>query len=109
MVSIDLLQSWRQWASGDPPYLLDLDRPHFDRPRSQSAIAPFRDWRSAYTDSSFEAPGDTKVHLSLVPKPFCGDVANATIYLLLLNPGLGPWDYYGEMEVAEYRQACWRI
>jgi hypothetical protein len=37
--------------------------------------------------------------------PFFGDVRHASIYVLLLNPGLGPSDYYGEYEVPEYRAA----
>ena len=28
--------------------------------------------------------------------PFVGDLQSADVFLVLLNPGLGPLDYYGE-------------
>jgi hypothetical protein len=37
--------------------------------------------------------------------PFVGDLLRASIYVLLLNPGVGPHDYFGEYEVPAYRNA----
>jgi len=62
-------------------------------------------WQEAFRAPDFCAPGDNKLHLSLLPQPFIGDVKNASIYILELNPGLGPSDYYGESEVPEYHDA----
>jgi hypothetical protein len=41
----------------------------------------------------------------LLPQPFIGDLRLASIYVLSLNPGLQPSDYYGEYAVPEYRNA----
>ncbi len=62
-------------------------------------------WRETIQAPDFCAPGDKRLHLGLLPQPFFGDVRNASIYVLLLNPGLGPSDYYGEYEVPKYRAA----
>jgi hypothetical protein len=37
--------------------------------------------------------------------PFLGDVRRASVYVLLLNPGLGPHDYYAEYEVPTFKAA----
>jgi hypothetical protein len=68
-------------------------------------VVTYRSWREASGAADFCAPGDSRLHLGLLPQPFLGDVRRATIYTLLLNPGLGPDDYYGEYEVPEYRAA----
>ncbi len=37
-----------------------------------------------------------RLHLSLIPQPFCGNVYSARVVILALNPGLNPLDYFGE-------------
>lgn len=74
-------------------------------PRSQRATVVSADWTTAIARDDYCAPGDTRLHLGLLPEPFCGDVRTATIYVLLLNPGLGPTDYYGELQVPAFRAA----
>lgn len=49
---------------------------------------------------------DNRLHLSLLPQPFFGDVARARVVILTLNPGLHPIDYYAEFCVREYKQAA---
>jgi len=41
--------------------------------------------------------------LDLLPIPFVGNLEAASIFLLLLNPGFGPHDYFGEYMVSEFR------
>ena len=43
------------------------------------------------------------IHFSLLPQPFIGDVLNAEIYILTLNPGFGCGDYE-----ANYREPGFR-
>lgn len=52
----------------------------------------------------FGAFDDHQFHLSLLPVPYAGDLANADIFVLLLNPGLSFTDYYGEWQVPEFRK-----
>ncbi len=51
----------------------------------------------------FNAVRDRHFHLSLVPVPFAGALAEAEVFILALNPGLSPIDYYGEYRVSDFR------
>lgn len=51
----------------------------------------FNDYISNYIDN----PQDTKFHSYLWPSPYCGDLRNAKIFILSLNPGFD-CDYYYE-------------
>lgn len=102
---MELLTEWNAWRPGAPPHVLDADRPLLSSDRSAQAIELRSSWREAYSADDFAAPGDKSLHLGLLPTPFFGDLRRATIFLLLLNPGLGPHDYYGEHEVPEFRKA----
>jgi len=101
----DLLSAWEHWTPPDqPPLLLDADWPYFESARSRRAMATIADWNSLISAEDFGEPGERELHLSLIPQPFSGDLKRASVYLLLLNPGLGAWDYYGEDKVPEFRQ-----
>jgi hypothetical protein len=43
--------------------------------------------------------------MGLLPMPFSGDMRRSRVYILLLNPGVGPTDYYGEYAVPAFREA----
>jgi len=102
---MNLLETWANWEPGSPPFALDADREVLHSRRSLKAVVTHCDWQEAHCAPDFCAPGDTRLHLGLLPQPFFGDVRRASIYILLLNPGLGPQDYYGEYRIPEYRQA----
>jgi hypothetical protein len=46
----------------------------------------------AISDKNFCA----KLHAGLLPVPYSGNITDAQIYILALNPGFGPQDYYAE-------------
>ncbi len=102
---MDLLEAWARWQPKQPPFVLAEDIEVLESAQSSRAVVSHASWRQARNAPDFCAPGDRRLHLGLLPQPFCGDLRRATIYLLLLNPGLGPHDYYGEYEVREYRRA----
>ena len=54
------------------------------------------DWDSYIASDDYGGKTNKRLHLGLYPQPYIGDVTNASIYILLLNPGLGPIDYYSE-------------
>lgn len=99
---LDLLEAWAAWQPNGPPFLFDDDRDRLASPRSSRACVCFNSWHAAFTDPSFGQLNDRRLHVGLLPHPYCGDLRRASIYLLMLNPGLGPWDYYGEYEVPDY-------
>ncbi len=101
----DLLKSWDEWHGKSAPFILDEDKAILSSARSTNASVTHTSWPEVYGDVNFGAPGDNRLHLGLVPHPFCGDLKNAEVYILMLNPGYGPWDYFGEFEVPDYRKA----
>jgi predicted transport protein len=97
----DLLNTWRLWDAAEPPFVLQDDEPVLRQVKGKVT----QTWDEAHTAHDFGLPGDRRLHLGLLPHPFCGDVANASIYVLMLNPGVGFQDYYGEYHVPDYRSA----
>jgi hypothetical protein len=102
----DLVTAWEQWRPDGPPYILEADRAVLETKRSKGAIVTYRSWQEAYSQPDFGAPGDTRLHLGLLPQPYCGNIREAEVYILLLNPGYSPCDDYGEYEVPAHRQAA---
>jgi hypothetical protein len=103
--ALDLLREWAMWTPTEPPFILDADRAILGSARSTPCLVTFSSWADAYAADDFGRPGDKRLHLGLLPEPFCGNVLRASIYVLLLNPGKGNTDYYGEYEVPRYREA----
>jgi len=102
----DLLETWADWANLQPqsgPFILDADREVLlDR---QANSVTYHSWCEASNAHDLCAPDDSRLHLGLLPEPFVGDIRNASIYILLLNPGVDPSAYFGEYEVTEFREA----
>jgi hypothetical protein len=104
---MELLETWRKWDKAAPPYILEADNSVLASERSMLATEQsFVSWTDIYSGESFNKPGDRKLHLGLVPHPFCGDLLNAEVYILMLNPGYGSHDYFAELEVADYTDAA---
>lgn len=101
----DLITAWAEWTAEEAPFILKADVPTMSSPRSLKASVICEGWEEAYNAPDFAAPDDTRLHLGLLPQPFVGDIRHAEVYILLLNPGLGPTDYYGEYQVPAYRDA----
>ncbi|MEN7547845.1 hypothetical protein AAG747_07990 [Rapidithrix thailandica] len=49
-----------------------------------------------------------QLHTGLMPVPYTGNLRDARIYLLMVNPGFHHNDYYSENSVIEYRTALAR-
>ena len=101
---MSLLREWRKWDPKDFPYVLNVDAEVLRPPAWKSSVTKYRSWRKATRDSDFGKRNDKRLHLGLIPVPFIGDMLNASIYVLMLNPGLGPGDYF-EYKVPRLRQA----
>ncbi len=102
-----LIQEWAEWASDRPPFILRADEEVLLSARSLASIAPtYIKWEDVYSQSEHGRPGDRKLQLGVLPHPFCGDVLNAEVYILMLNPGYESHDYFAELEVSAYREAA---
>lgn len=51
---------------------------------------------------------DKTLHLGLVPIPYIGNLRRASVFILMLNPGFSPGNYYAEQYSAEYRETLKR-
>ncbi len=100
----ELINFWRRCKLSTPPFahpddlstllqkgrkLIDTDPLNFD-----SFIAGQR----------FGNFDDHRLHLSLLPMPYEGDLSHAEIVILLLNPGFSYADYWAESNRPEFRQ-----
>ncbi len=63
----------------------------------------YKDW-NAYVNSERFGGKDGELHLSLLPIPYLGNLADADIFICLANPGLATGDYYAEGDPS-FRQA----
>ena len=101
---MSLLREWRNWNPEDFPYVLNMDADLLGSPNWKPSVAKYRSWRKATGDPDFGKSDDKRLHLGLIPVPFMGDMLNASIYVLMLNPGLGRGDYF-EYKVPSLRRA----
>lgn len=103
--SMKLLKAWAAWRPHRAPFVLPADAAALLGGPSSKHTTSISGWRAAHREADFGAPGDRRLHLGLLPVPFVGDLRRASIYILLLNPGLGATDYFGEYEVPAFRTA----
>jgi hypothetical protein len=98
----NLTSVWKEFARslGDPPYALPEDLEIL----REAGTVSFTTYRH-YLRSGLEGTGDPGFHLGLLPQPWFGDPMSASVFLLLLNPGVNPGDYYSEYFVPKYRRA----
>lgn len=97
-----LLYAWSQFDADRPPLVLPGDEAIFNE---TDLFCRFSGWDDFVAHPEFGAPGNSQLHLDLLPIPFIGNLRSASVFLLMLNPGFGPPDYFGEYKVAEYRTA----
>ncbi|MDZ4386582.1 MAG: hypothetical protein U0998_05090 [Moraxellaceae bacterium] len=106
---MSLLKAWSCWQPSTAPFLLDADIPAFEKHlKPKNLQVTLESWEAARDSNDFCSPIDSRFHMGLLPQPFMGNVSNAKVYVLLLNPGLGPHDYYAEYQVTAYREALMR-
>lgn len=94
-----LVEAWRRLDAEKPPYVLPEDLPCI-RAEMMVQYPSF----AAYSASADFRPHDTRLHVGLLPMPYMGDLESATIFLLMLNPGLEFGDYAAELDVPGTRE-----
>ena len=65
----------------------------------------FRSERELLGHQGFDFLGSGVLHLGLLPMPFAGRLDRADIFILLLNPGFRPSDYFAEFRDEAFRKA----
>jgi len=98
----ELIESWRACMCQDGVYV------HPDDAALLSDVDQFyrfNGFESFIESTAFGRRSDGGVHLGLVPRPYYGDVSRASVFLLMLNPGFIPLNYYAEETCREFRDA----
>jgi len=101
---MNLLQAWRNWRPKSADYcILKGDEPALGRLDGWRTPIRWSSWKECEENYDPWAT-ETPLHLGLCPLPFVGDVANARVYFLLLNPGLCELDYFAEYCKPDFAQ-----
>lgn len=96
-----LVQLWQNSPLDELPFILPGDRAEIPS-RTLSIFHSFDEYISS---EKFGKRNDTNFHVGLLPLPYLGNLQKPSIFILMLNPGLHPGDYYAEHEVDQFREA----
>lgn len=101
-----MIEDWQAVSLRDPPYFFPADE---DILRAGKVpCASYRTYRSFAASSHLREDARDVLFVSLIPKPYIGELATADIILLQLNPGFGAHDVFGELQSSEFRRALVR-
>lgn len=100
----DLISFWNRCQLNAPPFVHADDLPILRENGRWSPETDPADFESYVSGSRFGDPEDDRLHLSLFPVPYAGDLQNAPVVILALNPGFGHSDYWAEFKVPEFRE-----
>ncbi len=103
----ELIEFWKKCKLDKPPFFHPKDKDLLWQEKHKKHrfininTKNFEEYRKS---SSFGDDDDKRLHLSLRPVPYLGNLAKAEIFILLLNPGLKCSDYWAESKSKEFRQ-----
>ncbi|MEX2278231.1 MAG: hypothetical protein WD674_10670 [Cucumibacter sp.] len=100
----DLVTFWGRCDLTAPPHAHPDDLPVLSRGSGKYIDAEPRTFESFVASGRFGDFTDHRLHLSLLPIPYGGNLAHADIIVLLLNPGFSYTDYYGEMRMPAFNR-----
>ncbi|SHF83917.1 hypothetical protein SAMN05444273_11615 [Litoreibacter ascidiaceicola] len=98
-----LIEFWNRAPLTGPRFIHPDDEPILERKllAQEPPLRSFDEYVTALRNVKLEA---RKLHLSLLPQPYLGDLRNAPVVILLLNPGLDANDFYLESNSSEFRE-----
>jgi len=98
----NLISSWRKLDFSQPPFVLAGDRGKIPG----RLLGKFTSYKDFYQSSYFGTrKSKTLLHLGLTPVPYSGNLFEAKIYLLMLNPGFSAHDYLSEEKDDSFKRA----
>jgi hypothetical protein len=104
----NLLQVWKQWADAPPaptePQILLADARVLQLLAHRVGVVHWTKWEQCAQGFRLWDSNDCNLHTGLIPLPFVGDLQRAVVYVLLLNGGLSPTDYFGEFQIPAFRE-----
>lgn len=100
----EFLKAWSEFRLRSGPQILRGDELLLRAAIAKRFTVQYSSWSRFLRRHDF-GNHDRRLHLSLIPQPFFGDITRASVVVLTLNPGLKPVDYFGEHYVKQYRRA----
>ncbi len=97
----DYISNWTNLETDAAPILYPGDE-ELRNSNDAISIEEWDEYQSYLVDTTAR---DTELHTALIPMPYVGNLRTADIYVLMLNPGLSPLDYFAETRVQQYREA----
>lgn len=100
-----LTRAWTEFEAADAPFVLPGDEALL-KDEIGPGFVVYRSLTEYASSPAFGIAHDRRLHLGLRPIPFAGPVEDARVYLLMLNPGLSPGDYFAEWHHPTYAAAA---
>ncbi len=100
-----LIGAWTEFEAADAPFVLPGDEALL-KDKERPGFVVYRSLAEYASSAAFGSANDRRLHLGLRPIPFAGPVDDARVYLLMLNPGLSPGDYFAEWHHSSYAAAA---
>lgn len=100
-----LITAWQRFTPDVFPRLLPGDT-HLATQASR--VLTYPSYEDFITSPHFGENASTRFHLGLLPQPFVGNLAQASVFILLLNPGFNAGDYYALHHSPAYAEAIKR-
>jgi hypothetical protein len=91
-----LVEFWKQCKLGKPPFFHPADEDALWQKEGKFIETNAVSFESFVKNPRSGDENSRRLHLSLRPVPYLGNLARAKIFILLLNPGLAPADYWAE-------------
>jgi hypothetical protein len=100
----ELIKFWQRCRLVEPPFAHPDDLPILQQKGGRLIDVETTNFDTFVAGSRFGAFDDHRLHLSLLPVPYGGDLSHAEIVILLLNPGFSYTDYWAETKMPTFRQ-----
>ncbi len=99
-----LIKFWQRCRLVEPPFAHPEDLPVLRQKGGRFIDVETTNFDTFIAGPRFGAFDDHRLHLSLLPVPYAGDLSHAEIVILLLNPGFSYVDYWAETKMPAFRQ-----
>ena len=100
----ELIRFWKQYKLDKPPFAHPDDLAVLHQKKGRFIETDLVDFDAYIAGPRFGHSDDERLHLSLRPIPYLGNLAKAKIFILLLNPGLTYADYWAESKSKAFSQ-----
>lgn len=97
---VEIINYWRKLDTSISPYIHSSDKVLLN-----TNMYNYKSY-DEYIKSNEFGNISNNLHSGLLPSPYCGDILNAKIYILMLNPGFSSIDYYAEQNCQSFRHAA---